>query len=108
MAHKYNPFLGNILRDQTKGGGPMVENPQSVENIIIQTAAGPLDSFEDRLADDLMNVFGSGAEEIGDVVAALTALGSTDRAGEAWTERSFRDQMASSAAALFAASGESR
>jgi len=90
------------LRSQSKGDTRTIEDPRSVENIVFQTRGGALDAFEDKLADDLMAVFGAGAEEVGDVVQGLNAAGSRDRTGAPWTEQTFREQMAASAAALFA------
>lgn len=102
MALLHNPYLGADLRSDTKGSEATVEDLCTVQNIRTQTAGGPLDPFEDRLADELMTVFGAGAEEIDDVVAALNAAGSRDQSGAAWNEASFRAQMAASSAALFA------
>jgi hypothetical protein len=84
------------------GGGGHIEDPAQVENIVFQTRAVPLDAFETRLSGDLMQVFGAGAEELGDVVRALNAAGSRDVDGVAWTDESFVAQMAASAAATFA------
>ncbi len=106
MIAQYNPFLGKGRAVGTKGGPDTIERPGDVDNIVFQTRGAPLDAFEDGLADVLMAVFAAGAEEIDDVVAGLNAAGSVDRAGAAWTARSFTDQMAASAAALFAVTEE--
>jgi hypothetical protein len=84
------------------GGGGFSENPAAVENIVFQTRGAPLDAFEAKLAEDLMQVFGTGAEELEDVVRGLNATGSIDAQGAAWTDESFVAQMSVSAAALFA------
>jgi|GEM_PF-2848007 len=84
------------------GGGGYIENPAAVENIVFQTRGAALGTFEARLADDLMQVFGAGAENLDDVVQGLNAAGSRDVHGAAWTDASFTAQMAVSAAATFA------
>ncbi|QDK35699.1 recombinase-like helix-turn-helix domain-containing protein [Sphingomonas sp. IC081] len=102
--HHTNPFLHVAARSEAKGGPTTIEEPKAVENIVFQTRGGPLDPFEDRLADELMTVFDGGAVELEDVVAGLNAAGSRDRAGAPWTGQSFSGQMAASADGLFAAS----
>lgn len=99
---RYNDFLAVEARREAKGGVRTIETPGQIENFVFQTRAGPLDPFEDRLAGDLMEVFGAGAEEIDDVVAGLNGAGSLDSGGRPWTADSFRQQMAVSAAGLFA------
>lgn len=101
----FNSYLSAEWRAQDKGGPQTIEDPVHAENFIFQTRGGALDPFEDRLADELMAVFNLGAEEIGDVVAGLNAAGSLDAKGNPWSEQSFQDQMAASAAQLFAPFG---
>lgn len=103
---QFNPFLRAEYRTDSKGGVRTIEHPHNVENIVFQTRGEPLDAFEDDLADQLMTVFGGGAQELSDVVQGLNTAGSRARDGAEWTERSFQDQMAESAAALFATSQE--
>jgi hypothetical protein len=98
-----NGFLSGRPSAPVKGGGGgVIEDPRAVENVVFQTRAVPLDSFEARLADDLMLAFGEGAETLEALVAALNAAASVDSAGAAWTESSLAAQLKASGDALFA------
>ena len=98
-ALPYNIFLQ--APDDPKGGGLFVEEPQSVDNIVNQTAARELDDFESRLADALMAAFAEGAAELPALVARLNANASTDSTGAPWSESSLQQQLAQSASLLF-------
>jgi hypothetical protein len=99
LAQPYNVFLQ--APDDSKGGGLFVEDPQSVDNIVNQTAGRGLDDFESRLADALMSIFAEGITELPELVARLNASASTDGTGAPWSESSLRQQLAQSAALLF-------
>lgn len=98
-VHAYNAFLTEPAT--SKGGGRWVEDPQSVANIVNQTAGGALDEFESRLADALMSIYAEGVVELPDLVARLNGNASTDRTGAPWSESSLRQQLAQSASLLF-------
>lgn len=95
---EYNFFLTPGGKPSFKGGGGgFVEDPRAVENSVFQTRGGPLGAFEAKFAEDLMQVFGEGAEELGEVVAGLNVAGSRDGKGGAWTETSLAAQLAACA-----------
>lgn len=95
----YNVFLS--AGPGRKGGGLFLEDPATVQNIALQTAAREPDALEVRLAEDMMRVFEQGASELEEVVEALNARASRDPQGHAWTTASLREQLAQSASRLF-------
>lgn len=98
-----NVFLAGAVAPTVKGGGGgFIEDPRVVENIVFQTRALPLDSFESALADALMAAFGEGAETLEQLADRLNANGNADRAGAPWTEESLAIQLKQSGDALFA------
>jgi hypothetical protein len=96
----FNAFLR--LPREAKGGGALLERLEAVENFVFQTAGAEPEPFEAELADRLMEVFAAGLWELAQVVAALNERAFRDSRGTLWTESSLREQLARSAARLFA------
>lgn len=84
MALELNPYLTSEASG-SKGGGLFTESPAAVDNIIFQTRGETLTPFEDRLADQLMAAFSTGAVELADVVVAMNTEGGVDNLGRPWT-----------------------
>ncbi|RJL24419.1 recombinase-like helix-turn-helix domain-containing protein [Bailinhaonella thermotolerans] len=60
----------------------------------VQSRSRPLTSYEHVLADELENVFRSGAHDLPGVVARLNETGVRPPDGADWTEASFTAEMA--------------
>jgi hypothetical protein len=88
----YNPYLKRAAPG-TRGG------VEKRENIEWQHRAEPPTQFENRLGDALEQVFAQGKvfaqgiEPLSEVVAELNKGASRDRAGNLWTEETFRAEM---------------
>jgi hypothetical protein len=82
----YNPFLKRAAPG-ARGG------VEKRENIEWQHRAEPPTQFENRLGDALEQVFAKGIEPLSEVVAELNKSASRDRAGNPWTEETFRAEM---------------
>ena len=59
-----------------------------------QTRDRPHGDFENRLGDALEAIFRAGTHDMAGIVAALNQRGTRTRNGLAWTEDSFRAEMA--------------
>lgn len=101
----YNDFLE--AGDATKGGGVFLEDPQAIDNIVVQTAGAAPDEFESRLADTLMAVFADEIGDLPDIVAQLNARGCLGRDGSPWSVASLQAQLAQSASLLFSSGSRS-
>jgi thymidylate synthase len=83
---EHNPFL--------KPGAPGARGAvEKRANIEWQHRAEPPSEFENRLGDALEQIFGSGIDQLSQVVDELNKSGNRDRAGKPWTEESFQAEM---------------
>jgi len=96
---RYNLYLAEA--GDAKGGGRFIEEPDQVDNFVFQTRGGPLDPFEEALAQALTAAFDAGAFEFTELVAALNAGGSRDANGAEWTESALDAELDRLGQALF-------
>jgi hypothetical protein len=95
----YNPQLAVREADIRKGSEATIEDPDRVENLRWQTRPAPITPEEDALADALQTLFADEVYELAGVVQRLNQMKITPpRGASAWSEESFRSEIARLAA----------
>jgi hypothetical protein len=84
---KFNPFLKpwQSVQPNNVAGKGLIENPDTVENMIWQTRKAEPTAYENDFGDAIEKVFDSGATELEDVVIGLNRLGFRASDGSSWT-----------------------
>lgn len=92
----YNPKLKTWLENKPNpdAGINNIQIPGEVEHIIWQHRSHAPTAYELSLAKHLITAFTSGAKSLSDIVTALTEQGMLLENGDAFTEESFRAEMA--------------
>ncbi|WP_199100785.1 recombinase-like helix-turn-helix domain-containing protein [Dyella sp. ASV21] len=96
MDNAFNPKLTVWARHQPSAepGAGDIEVPGTYQNLTWQTRSAVPGEYEIALVEAIEFAFEQGDVELADVVARLNAIGMRDHAGHAWSEASFRNEMA--------------
>ncbi|MBZ0216395.1 MAG: hypothetical protein K8F25_07580 [Fimbriimonadaceae bacterium] len=92
----YNPRLkpwSKPAPNKVAGKG-VIENPDTVENIVWQTRHAPPSDYENQLGDALVAAFDQGVEDLEPLVAKLNEFGTLAPDGQPWTVATFEAEMA--------------
>ncbi len=93
---EYNEYLKPWLnpRPNKRAGKGYIEHPDKIENIVWQTRSAVPTSYENKLADILIEAFDTGIEDLEPLVNYLVSKDFYSPDGIPWTIETFKREMA--------------